>query len=116
MDNQPQSPNNAPPKLVPNCPINNDKVVSFQPGNFSNNQPQENNDIVPPSMLTGNVAVIGAILGNCPNKGEGVKNRVLAEFTEEVKRRGHRLEEKQYYFGMLSNNHVAVSSCYSSSI
>uniref|UniRef100_A0AC34QF39 Tyrosine-protein kinase n=2 Tax=Panagrolaimus sp. JU765 TaxID=591449 RepID=A0AC34QF39_9BILA len=64
--------------------------------------PNNNNDIVPPSMLTGNAAVIGAILGN----SNFSKNKVLADFTDEVKRRGHKLEAQPWYLGMLNSNDV----------
>uniref|UniRef100_A0A914Z970 Non-specific protein-tyrosine kinase n=1 Tax=Panagrolaimus superbus TaxID=310955 RepID=A0A914Z970_9BILA len=66
-------------------------------------QCETQNNIVPPSMMTNNAAVVAALQGKCdfPN------NKMLMEYTQEVNRRGHRLEKQPYYVGMLNADDVA---------
>uniref|UniRef100_A0AC34FJU9 Non-specific protein-tyrosine kinase n=1 Tax=Panagrolaimus sp. ES5 TaxID=591445 RepID=A0AC34FJU9_9BILA len=61
------------------------------------------NNIVQPSMMTNNAAVVAALQGKCdfPN------NKMLMEYTQEVNRRGHKLEKQPYYVGMLNADDVA---------
>uniref|UniRef100_A0A7E4V9Q7 non-specific protein-tyrosine kinase n=1 Tax=Panagrellus redivivus TaxID=6233 RepID=A0A7E4V9Q7_PANRE len=56
-----------------------------------------------PSMLTNNAAVIAALLGKC----DFPKNKMLMNYTDEVNRRGHKLEAQQWYLGMLNGSDVA---------
>uniref|UniRef100_A0A914Y5M3 Non-specific protein-tyrosine kinase n=1 Tax=Panagrolaimus superbus TaxID=310955 RepID=A0A914Y5M3_9BILA len=89
------SPTTAPPP-PPNHPQQFGMVQQQPPCETQNN-------IVPPSMMTNNAAVVAALQGKCdfPN------NKMLMEYTQEVNRRGHRLEKQPYYVGMLNADDVA---------
>uniref|UniRef100_A0AC35GGJ0 SH2 domain-containing protein n=1 Tax=Panagrolaimus sp. PS1159 TaxID=55785 RepID=A0AC35GGJ0_9BILA len=60
-------------------------------------------EVVAPSVMTNNAAVVAALEGKC----EFPKNKMLMNLAEDINERGHRLEKQPYYVGMLNADDVA---------
>uniref|UniRef100_A0A914PMT1 Uncharacterized protein n=1 Tax=Panagrolaimus davidi TaxID=227884 RepID=A0A914PMT1_9BILA len=61
-------------------------------------------EIVAPSMMTNNAAVVAALEGKC----EFPKNKMIMNLAKDINERGQQLEKQPYYVGMLNADHVAV--------